>query len=120
VFHSRWRKKKGSHKCDNAILDALTTKGQHLPVMSSHSHRNHSNKHALPSNPAFIEFTRSDGDSALWPTNTTREIDEEGCVNFMQPVGLDEPLSVKWRVGVGDALSVALKLSCKFQVSPIA
>ncbi|KAJ7170508.1 hypothetical protein C8R43DRAFT_982000 [Mycena crocata] len=77
--------------------------------MSQKSH-GYSNKHALPDNPAFIDFTRSDGDSTLWPQNTTRVIDEEGCVNFMQPLGLDEPLSVKWRVGVGDAISVALKL----------
>ncbi|KAJ6591499.1 hypothetical protein DFH09DRAFT_974599 [Mycena vulgaris] len=75
------------------------------------SHRNHSNKHALPPNPTFIDFTRSDGDPTLWPQNTTREVDQEGHVNYMQPVGLDEPLSVKWRVGVGDAISVALKLT---------
>ncbi|KAJ7043682.1 hypothetical protein C8F04DRAFT_1072948 [Mycena alexandri] len=74
------------------------------------SHRNHSAKHALPNNPAFIDFPRSDGDSTLWPTNTTRIIDDEGCVNFMQPVPLDAPLSVKWRVGAGDAICVALKL----------
>ncbi|KAJ7180727.1 hypothetical protein C8R46DRAFT_885527 [Mycena filopes] len=73
-------------------------------------HRNHSTKHALPNNPAYIDFPRSDGDSTLWPTNTTRQIDDEGCVNFMHPVGLDEPLSVKWRVGVGDAICVSLKL----------
>ncbi|KAJ6619838.1 hypothetical protein B0H10DRAFT_1876393 [Mycena sp. CBHHK59/15] len=70
----------------------------------------YSNKHALPPNPSFLDFPRSDGDSAVWPTNTTRIVDSEGCVNYMQHVGLDEPLSVKWRVGVGDALSVALKL----------
>ncbi|KAJ7116061.1 hypothetical protein C8R44DRAFT_221096 [Mycena epipterygia] len=74
------------------------------------SHRNHSNKHALPANPAFIDFPRSDGDSGLWPQNTTQELDEEGCVNFMQHVNLDEPIAIKWRVGVGDAISVALKL----------
>lgn len=81
------------------------------------SHRGHSNKHALPSNPTYIVFPRTDGDSALWPTNTTREIDAEGCVNFMQRVGLDEPLSVKWRVGVGDAISVALKMQGKLDSS---
>ncbi|KAJ6518874.1 hypothetical protein C8R45DRAFT_8229 [Mycena sanguinolenta] len=74
------------------------------------SHRSHSSKHALPDNPTFIEFPRSDGDSSLFPTNTTRIVDGEGCVNYMQPVGLDEPLSVKWRVGVGDAISVAKQL----------
>ncbi|KAJ7247607.1 hypothetical protein B0H12DRAFT_736890 [Mycena haematopus] len=74
------------------------------------SHRSHSTKHTLPDNPTFIDFPRSDGDSTLFPTNTTRIVDDEGCVNFMQPVGLDEPLSVKWRVGVGDAISVALQL----------
>ncbi|KAF7370540.1 Actin-related protein 8 [Mycena sanguinolenta] len=74
------------------------------------SHRSHSSKHALPDNPSYIKFTRSDGDSSLWPTNTKRVVDSEGCVNFMQPVGLDEPLSIKWRVGVGDAISVAKQL----------
>ncbi|KAJ7823025.1 hypothetical protein B0H13DRAFT_2291322 [Mycena leptocephala] len=74
------------------------------------AHRNHSTKHALPNNPAYIDFPRTDGDSALWPTNTTREIDAEGCVNYMQPVTLDESICIKWRVGVGDAISVALKL----------
>ncbi|KAF8216578.1 hypothetical protein K438DRAFT_1703576 [Mycena galopus ATCC 62051] len=76
----------------------------------SHSHKGHSNKHALPPNPTYIDFPRTDGDSSLWPTNNTRVVDHEGCVNFMQPVGMDEPLSIKWRVGVGDAISVALKL----------
>ncbi|KAJ7759250.1 hypothetical protein B0H16DRAFT_1534976 [Mycena metata] len=74
------------------------------------THRNHSAKHALPSNPAYIDFPRSDGDSTLWPTNTSRIIDNEGCVNFMDPVPLDAPLSVKWRMGAGDAICVALKL----------
>ncbi|KAJ7782034.1 hypothetical protein DFH07DRAFT_728887 [Mycena maculata] len=74
------------------------------------SHRSHSTKHALPANPSWVDFPRSDGDPRLWPTNTTREVDEEGCVNYMQPVDLDEPLSIKWRMGVGDAISVALQL----------
>ncbi|KAJ7623176.1 hypothetical protein FB45DRAFT_924794 [Roridomyces roridus] len=72
------------------------------------THRNHSNKHALPDNPVYLDFPRSDGDAALWPINTTRIVDEEGCVNFMHPVALDEPLAIKWRVGVGDALSSQL------------
>ncbi|KAJ7504318.1 hypothetical protein B0H11DRAFT_511367 [Mycena galericulata] len=76
----------------------------------SASHRNHSNKHTLPPNPTFLDFPRSDGDRSLWPQNTTREIDEEGCVNYMQPVGLDEPISIKWRVGVGDAICFTLNL----------
>ncbi|KAJ7696594.1 hypothetical protein B0H17DRAFT_1198102 [Mycena rosella] len=80
------------------------------------SHRNHSSKHTLPNNPTFIDFPRSDGDSALWPQNTTREVDDEGCVNYMQHVGLDEPLAVKWRLGVGDAISFALKLTGEHHV----
>jgi hypothetical protein len=78
----------------------------------SQSHRNHSAKHALPDDPSYLDFPRTDGDPELWPTNTERKVDSEGCVNFMQEVALDEPLSVKWRVGVGDAVSVALKLPC--------
>ncbi|KAJ6584087.1 hypothetical protein DFH09DRAFT_1029000 [Mycena vulgaris] len=74
-------------------------------------HRNRSTKHALPPNLTFIDFPRSDGDPTYWPQNTTRKVDEKGNVNYMQPVGLDEPLSVKWRVGAGDAISEALKLT---------
>ncbi|KAJ7642710.1 hypothetical protein DFH06DRAFT_1052007 [Mycena polygramma] len=74
------------------------------------AHRSLSTKYTLPNNPAFIDFPRSDGDSTLWPSNTTRVVDSEGCVNFMQPVGLDEPISIKWRMGAGDAISVAHKL----------
>jgi hypothetical protein len=74
------------------------------------SSRGLSNKHALPSNPSFLEFEKSDGDSALWPHNTTKVVDAEGCVNFMQHVALDEPMSIKWRVGVGAAVSSILGL----------
>ncbi|KAJ7224191.1 hypothetical protein GGX14DRAFT_648908 [Mycena pura] len=73
------------------------------------SHRNHSNKHALPDDPVYIEFPHSDGNSNTWPKNTTEEIDDEGCVNYMRPVDLDESICIKWRVGVGDAISMQLK-----------
>ncbi|KAJ7066548.1 hypothetical protein C8F01DRAFT_1019945 [Mycena amicta] len=70
------------------------------------SHRSHSNKHALPNNPLYIDFLRSDGDRRTWPSHTTEVVDDEGNVNFMRAVPLDEPLAVKWRTGVGDAIAM--------------
>ncbi|KAF7365507.1 Actin-related protein 8 [Mycena venus] len=74
------------------------------------SKRSYSTKHTLPPNSEFIEFPRSDGDSTLWPTATKKEVDADGCVNFMKPVGLNESVSNKWRVDVADAISSELKL----------
>jgi hypothetical protein len=62
----------------------------------------------IPDNPKFVEFERSDGNSGGWPSNTTRIVDHEGCVNFYQRVELDQPMGIKWRVQVGAALSAAL------------
>ncbi|KAF7356540.1 Actin-related protein 8 [Mycena venus] len=84
-----------------------------MPRHSDFGTRNHSAKHALPDDPAYIDFPRSDGDSDAWPKNTTRVVDAEGCVNYMQPVGLDESLSIKWRVGVADIMASEMKLPGK-------
>lgn len=69
-----------------------------------------SSKHTLPANPSWLEFERSDGDSFNWPTNTTREVDHEGHVNYMRICAIDEPLCIKWRVEVGKALAEHLEL----------
>ncbi|KAF7308845.1 Actin-related protein 8 [Mycena kentingensis (nom. inval.)] len=69
------------------------------------SHRNHSSAHKLPANPNFISFSKSDGNSSTWPKDTTEVVDDEGNVNFMRPVPLDESISVKWRIGIADALA---------------
>lgn len=63
---------------------------------------------ALPPNPTYREFERSDGKASQRPAVTTRVVDEDGNVNYHQFVGLDEPASIKWRVGIGDALGKAL------------
>lgn len=68
-------------------------------------HRAFSAKHVLPENPSWIEFQRSDGDNKNWPTNTTREVDSEGHVNYMRVAALDDPLCIKWRVEVGRSLA---------------
>ena len=57
--------------------------------------------HAIPANAAWIEFERSDGNPKQWPKNTSQEVDSEGHVNFMRPVGLDESVAVLWRKTVG-------------------
>jgi hypothetical protein len=72
--------------------------------------RQYSDKHALPANPTWIEFERSDGDENTWPSNTTCVVDHEGHVNFMLPLEASESVCVKWRIEVGAAVAAALRL----------
>ncbi|KAF8643034.1 hypothetical protein AX16_009278 [Volvariella volvacea WC 439] len=73
--------------------------------------RNLSDKFALPSkNVEYLEFDKSDGSPGLWPTATTRIVDREGQVNFMQLLDLDSPTAAKWRTQVGKAIALDLKL----------
>ncbi len=72
--------------------------------------RKASTKHTLPANPSWLEFTRSDGNKSLWPTNTQRVVDHEGHVNYMRPAGLDESLCIDWRKKVGLAVARALNM----------
>ncbi|KAJ4464080.1 hypothetical protein C8J55DRAFT_567037 [Lentinula edodes] len=64
-------------------------------------------KHELPPNPVFREIVRSDGDRDTWPQNTTRIVDSDGQVNYMQYVPFDEGMAINWRVQVGQALANA-------------
>ena len=64
----------------------------------------------LPENPHFLEFERTDGDPTFWPANTTRVVDADGHVNFMQHIDIDSPLSVKWRVAVAQGVALGLEL----------
>ncbi|KAG6821422.1 hypothetical protein H0H93_010146 [Arthromyces matolae] len=61
----------------------------------------------MPHNPQFISFPRSDGDSSRWPTNTTRIVDNSGEVNFMNPLTLDHPQAMKWRLGTAQGIAAA-------------
>jgi hypothetical protein len=65
---------------------------------------------ALPDNPHFLEFERSDGDSRTWPSNTTQIVDGDGHVNFMQYVEIDALAAIKWRRGAGKGAATALEL----------
>ncbi|TFK29704.1 hypothetical protein FA15DRAFT_752501 [Coprinopsis marcescibilis] len=55
----------------------------------------------VPENPIFVDFERSDGDPATWPKNVIRTVDNEGQVNWMQHLPLDDPTALKWRLQVG-------------------
>lgn len=78
------------------------------------SNRASSSKYALPANPAWIEFERTDGDQSQWPQNTTKNVDREGHVNYMRVSPVDDPLCIKWRVEVGKALGSLMELAGKF------
>lgn len=88
------------------LFVALTARG----MSARNTHKGFGSSHAIPPNPTFIDFPRSDGDPSNWPTNTTPHIDSEGHVNFMRQASLDESLSIKWRVEVGAALASKLNM----------
>ncbi|KAF5361973.1 hypothetical protein D9756_002341 [Leucocoprinus leucothites] len=59
----------------------------------------------------FLQFPRSDGNEARWPTNTTRIVDSEGQVNFMELLDAEESGQArKWRAGVGKAIAAKLEM----------
>lgn len=76
-------------------------------------------KHELPPNPVFREIGRSDGDRDTWPQNTTRIVDSDGQVNYMQYVPSDEGMAINWRVQVGQALANAFNWPSKFPISSL-
>ncbi|KAH8116442.1 hypothetical protein DFH11DRAFT_1506352 [Phellopilus nigrolimitatus] len=63
----------------------------------------------LPNNPRWVTIEATDGDARRWPTNTSYNPDAEGYVNFMQPLSLDDPLSIKWRIIIGQRLAEMLQ-----------
>jgi hypothetical protein len=69
-----------------------------------------SKAYALPPDPSWLEFERSDGDESTWPSKTARVVDHEGCVNFMDIVGLDDSHSARWRHSVGKEVAKLLGL----------
>ncbi|KAK0214792.1 hypothetical protein IW262DRAFT_1277891 [Armillaria fumosa] len=70
--------------------------------------RQHSDKHTLPANPTYRTIEFSDGNPSLWPRNTTEIVDQDGHVNFMQPIDLDIPIAIRWRVALGAAVANAM------------
>lgn len=48
-----------------------------------------------------LGFSRTDGDSSLWPSNTRRIVDRDGQVNYMHPLEPDDPQCIGWREGLG-------------------
>lgn len=65
-------------------------------------------KAALPDNPIYLDFLRSDGDESLRPEKTECIVDSVGHVNWMEACALDDGRTIRWRRGV--ALGVATKM----------
>jgi|SRR6267154_4489272 len=63
---------------------------------------------ALPPNPEFLDFERTDGDAKQWPTNTKEVVGGDGQVNYMKPLGPDDSSDIHWRCQV--AIKVAERL----------
>ena len=67
-----------------------------------------------PANPTYIDFPRGDGNSSTWPINTTRTVDNEGQVNFFDPLTLTHSQSVRWRTLVASAFAIELQMAGAF------
>lgn len=67
-----------------------------------------------PTHPIYIDFPRSDGASATWPTNTTRVVDSEGQVNFYDHLPLSSGQSIRWRMVAASAIANELQMAGRF------
>ena len=63
-----------------------------------------------PANVSYLEFKYSDGDSSVWPENTARLVDNEGCVNFFEYLPLENAKNLQWRTQIGEAVAKDLNL----------
>lgn len=72
------------------------------------SSRNIASGHALPSNPEYLDFGKTDGDAKQLPTNTREVVDTDGQVNYMKPLGMDDSSNIHWRCQI--AMKVAERL----------
>lgn len=78
-------------------------------VMSGRNRSLNTKDGVLPPNPEWITFEDTDGDVRRWPTNTTPVLDAEGHVNYMLPLDVDHPNSIKWRMISGASIAEYLK-----------
>lgn len=63
----------------------------------------------MPANPKYLTFTRTDGNSDLWPKNTTPgAVDGDGNLNWMRRVPLDEATNQRWRNQIGTAVAKSM------------
>lgn len=75
----------------------------------------------FPPNTVFLDFPRSDGDISKWPNNTTRVVDGDGQVNFMEPLDIDASAQArKWRASVGKAIATKLEMPGDRKYTPQA
>ena len=70
-----------------------------------------------PTNVSYIEFEYSDGDSSVWPENTTRLVDNDGHVNFFEFLPLENAKNLQWRTGIGEAVAKDLNLPGAYSIS---
>ena len=78
------------------------------------SSRNVASGHALPANPVFLDFEKSDGDTKQWPTNTKEVVNAEGQVNYMKPLGLEESSNIHWRCQIAMKVAERLGRPCMY------
>lgn len=70
--------------------------------------------HLLMSGSAiYLEFPRTDGSSTKWPLDKLDPTPVQNEVNFMRPIALNEPLSLKWRIQIGREVAKLLGHSGK-------
>lgn len=67
---------------------------------------------ALPPNPEFLEFERTDGDAKQWPTNNKEVVNGDGQVNYMKPLGPNDSSDIHWRCQVAMKAAERLGKPC--------
>lgn len=63
----------------------------------------------LPSSLTWITIQNTDGDISRWPKNTIHEPDNDGYVNSMRPVSIEDGVAIRWRIVIGEALAQMLR-----------
>ncbi|ETW79045.1 hypothetical protein HETIRDRAFT_478374 [Heterobasidion irregulare TC 32-1] len=74
------------------------------------SARNIAAGHALPPNPEWLDFDRTDGNESQLPTNTQEVVDSDGQVNYMKPVLMGDGPNIHWRTQVASKVAEKMGL----------
>jgi len=65
----------------------------------------------VPQDALYLEFSRSEGSPSRWPLDKLDTTpNDQGEVNFMRPIAINEPLCIKWRTHIGTEVAKLLGL----------
>ena len=80
------------------------------------SSRSVASGHALPANPVYLDFGKTDGDAKQLPTNTREVVDTDGQVNYMKPLGLEDSSNIHWRYQIAMKIAERMGKPCMYSL----